>query len=98
MAAVSYRPMMGDHPIVPPRRTTYPDSTLEPGSLYVIDSDDQWHLLCPFLIGRDCPKCKTWSTFHAYVDGGKLIIKSLEHGHTDDDQWLTEALQHVGLL
>jgi hypothetical protein len=97
-AAVSYRPMMGDHPIVPPCRTTYPDSTLEPGSLYVIDSDDRWHLLRPFLIGRDCPECKTWSTFHADLDHGKLVIKSLEHGHTDDGQWLTEALQHVSLL
>jgi hypothetical protein len=97
-AAVSYRPMMGDHPIVPPRRMTYADSTLEQGSLYVIDSDDQWHLLRPFLIGGDCPKCKTWSTFHADLDHGKLVIKSLEHGHTHDGQSLAEALRHVGLL
>lgn len=97
-AAISYRPMMGDHPMVPPRRTTYPESTLEPGSLYVIDSDDQWHLLRPFLIGRDCPTCKTWLTFHVDLDHGKLVIKSLEHGQTDDGQWLAEALQHVSLL
>ena len=97
-AAVRYRPMMGDHPVVPPRGMTYPDSTLEPGSLYLIDSDDRWHLLRPFLIGRDCTKCKTWSTFHADMHEGKLVIKSLEHGHTDDGQWLAEALQHVHLL
>jgi hypothetical protein len=97
-ATVSYRPMMGDHPIVPPRRTTHPDSTLETGSLYVIDSDNKWHLLRPYLIGRDCPVCKTWSTFHTDMDDQKLVIKSLEHGHTDDGQWLAEALLHVNLL
>ena len=33
------------------------------GSLYIIDSEYQWHLLRPFLVGRDCPICKNWSTF-----------------------------------
>ena len=97
-ADVSYRPMMGDHPVVPPRRTTHPDSNLEQGSLYLIDSDDRWHLLRPFLIGRDCPVCKAWSTFHVDRDNDNLVINSLEHGHTADGEWLAEALQHVSLL
>ena len=97
-AEVRYRPMMGDHPVVPPRGVTYPDSNLESDSLYLIDSEDKWHLLRPFLIGRDCTKCKTWSTFHADMYEGKLAIKSLEHGHTDDGLWLADALRYVYLL
>jgi hypothetical protein len=97
-AAVTYRPMMGDQPVVPPCTTTYPHSTFEQGSLYLVDSDDEWHLLRPFLIGRDCPECKNWSTFHADRSKHMLIIKSLEHGHTIDAANYAEALRHVGLL
>jgi hypothetical protein len=62
--------------IVPgPRRSALP---------HIIDDDERWHLLRPFLAGKRCKECKTWSTFHADIasDGkeGKLIIKSLEHG------------------
>jgi len=90
---------MGDHAIVPPRVTERPSNDLEHGSLYIIDSENRWHLLRPFLIGRDCPVCKNWSTFHVDRDEhGTLVIKSLEHGHTDKADSLTEPLRHVGLL
>lgn len=69
------------------------------GSLYIIDSEYQWHLLRPFLVGRDCPICKNWSTFHVDRDDqGALVIKSLEHGHIDEGDSLAEPLHHVGLL
>lgn len=94
--------MMGDHPIVSKRQCQYPNSGLEQGSLYIIDDDERWHLLRPFLVGKRCTVCKTWSTFHADMtsDGkdSKLQIKSLEHGHTEPGEWLAAPLEHVGLL
>lgn len=101
-ATVMYRPMMGDHPIVTTRQGHYPGSELEQGSLYIIDDDERWHLLRPFLVGKRCTVCKTWSTFHADMasDGKKgiLCLKSLEHGHIETGDWLSEPLEHVGLL
>jgi hypothetical protein len=98
VASISYRQLMGDHAIVPHTTTEHPDNDLEQGSLYIIDSDYQWHLLRPFLIGQYCPECKNWSTFHVDREKGALIIKSLEHGHIDDGSSLAEPLRHVDLL
>jgi hypothetical protein len=101
-ATVMYRPMMGDNPIVSPRQGHYPGSDLEKRSLYIIDDDERWHLLRPFLIGKRCTECKTWSTFHADMvhddKKSELYIKSLEHGHVEPAEWLSEPLKHVGLL
>ena len=98
-AAISYRQLMGDHAIVPLQITERQSNDLEQGSLYIIDSEYQWHLLRPFLVGRDCPVCKNWSTFHVDRDDqGALVIKSLEHGHIDEGDSLAEPLRHVGLL
>lgn len=102
MATVTFRPMMGDHPIVSTRPGQYPGSDLEQGSLYIIDDDERWHLLRPFLVGKRCTVCKTWLTFHADMasDGkeSRLCIKSLEHGHTEPAEWLAGPLVHIGLL
>jgi hypothetical protein len=97
-ASISYRQLMGDHAIVPHQTTERPDNDLEQGSLYIIDSDAKWHLLRPFLVGRDCPVCKNWSTFHADREKRALVIKSLEHGHISDGSSLAEPLRQVGLL
>jgi hypothetical protein len=99
VAAISYRELMGDHAIVPLQITERQSNDLERGSLYILDSEDRWHLLRPFLVGRDCPVCKNWSTFHAdRGDHGALVIKSLEHGHVSAGDFLAEPLRHVGLL
>ncbi|WP_157839204.1 hypothetical protein [Streptomyces flavidovirens] len=85
-ACVEYRELAGDHPVVPTRTMTSPSNDLEKGSLYLRDTDGALHLLRPFLIGRDCPTCRTWSTFHAdRVPKGAVVFKSLEHGHTLED-------------
>lgn len=101
-ATVTYRPMMGDHPIVSTRTDSYPTHDIEQGSLYIIDDDDQWHLLRPFLVGKRCTVCKTWSTFHADMasDSGetRLLLKSLEDGHVQSGQSLSQPLEQVGLL
>lgn len=98
-ARVRYRALMGDHPVVPYRTTEQPRSDLEAGSLYIADTLGGWHLLRPFLVGRECPDCFTWSTFHVdRMAKGRLTIKSLERGHTIEDESQTEALRQVGLL
>jgi len=98
IATISYRQMMGDHAIVPSQVTEHPNNDLEQDSLYIIDSEYQWHLLRPFLVARDCPECKNWSTFHVDRAERALVIKSLENGHIAEGDWLTESLSHVGLL
>jgi hypothetical protein len=97
-ATISYRQLVGDHAIVPHQTAERRSNDLEQGSLYIVDSDSEWHLLRPFLVGRDCPVCKNWSTFHADREKGTLVIKSLEHGHIDDGSSLAEPLRRVGLL
>jgi hypothetical protein len=98
-AMVGYRELTGDQPVVPTRTMEYHAYGLELGSLYVMDSQRQLHLLRPFLTGRDCPTCRNWSTFHIdRAPRGTVMLKSLEHGHTLDDASLVEPLRHVGLL
>ncbi len=100
-AALEYRELAGDHPVVPTRTMTVPRNDLEAGSLYMRDSDHELHLLRPFLVGRDCPTCRLWSTFHVdRAPKDKVILKSLEHGHVVEDASpvLRASLEHVQLL
>ncbi|MFI7406534.1 hypothetical protein ACIBW9_39730 [Streptomyces sp. NPDC049541] len=97
-ATLGFRRLMGDHPVVPTESMRNPSSALETGSLYVIDRSHQLHLLRPYLTGRICPICRTWSTFHADKVDNQLVLKSLEHGHCVADSTVTEPLRHVGLL
>ena len=99
IATVSYRELIGDHPVVPTRTITYDQPGIEVESLYIIDGQRMLYLLRPFVIGTACPKCRNWSTFH--IDGianRKVSFKSLEHGHPMEDPTLDYALKHVGLL
>lgn len=52
--SVTYRRLMGDHPVVPYRTMTVSRPDLETGSLYIMDAGGGLHLLRPFLIGRNC--------------------------------------------
>ncbi|MFD5200475.1 hypothetical protein ACFWM7_10055 [Streptomyces sp. NPDC058375] len=99
-ARVEYRELAGDHPVVPTRTMTSSSNDLETGSLYLRDTDGALHLLRPFLIGRDCPTCRTWSTFHAdRVPKTAVVFKSLEHGHTLEDTSpdTRRLLKHIGM-
>lgn len=96
---ITYRQLMGDHPVLPYQSMTVSRTDLEMGSLYVMDTQGGLHLLRPFLVGRDCPHCSTWSTFHVdRTSKGVLGIKSLEHGHALDAPELTSAARSVGLM
>jgi hypothetical protein len=98
-AVMSFRELIGDHPVVPTRTITYDRPAVEVGSTYILDGQRRLWLLRPFLAGRTCPKCRNWSTFHVdEMRDGKVIYKSLEHGHTMEDAGLDEALAHVGLI
>ncbi|MEU6071065.1 restriction endonuclease [Streptomyces sp. NPDC047082] len=100
-ARVEYRELVGDHPVVPTRTMTSASNDLETGSLYLRDTDGGLHLLRPFLIGRDCPTCRTWSTFHAdRAPKGSVVFKSLEHGHIlkDTSAGTRRVLGQVGLV
>lgn len=99
-AQVSYRELMGDHPVVPTKTTSLPGNDLEIGSLYLWDSMHELHLLRPFLIGLVCRVCRTWSTFHAdLVPKDKVLFKSLEHGHVHPQPAdAASAFATVGLL
>ena len=96
---VAYREVMGDHPVVPARTTEYLGHGLEQDSLYLVDSSHRWHLLRPFLTGRECPRCGNWSTFH--LDRSRndsVAVKSMEHGHEVADELLTVPFRSAGLL
>ena len=96
---MSYRELIGDHPVVPTRTIIYDQPDIEVGSTYILDGQRRLWLLRPFLAGLMCPKCRTWSTFHIdKMDDGKVVYKSIENGHTIEDVTLEEALVQVGLI
>ncbi|OHV61347.1 hypothetical protein [Pseudofrankia sp. BMG5.36] len=96
---VTYRELVGDHPVVRTQRIPYPSPEVEPGSLYLLDGEQRLHLLRPYLTGRICADCRTWSTFHiGGAKGGTVTLKSMGCGHTADDATLRSAFQQVGLL
>lgn len=96
---VQLRELMGDHAVVPSKTIRSDDPDLEIGSLYLLGAEGHLHLIRPHLIGRLCPECRNWSTFHVdQVRGGVATLKSLEHGHTMVDEDCVEALYAVDLL
>nr|WP_239150386.1 restriction endonuclease [Streptomyces sp. SID13588] len=98
-ADVDFRSLMGDHPVVPTETMHHDGNDLETDSLYLIDREHRLHLLRPFLIGRPCPMCRSWSTFHVdKVSRDGAVLKSLEHGHALTDPTIVSSLSLVGLL
>ena len=78
------RILKGDHPVAPYQRRAHDLAGLEKGSLYVQDTLGSLHLLRPFLVGTECPRCEVFSVFHVDYRShdGTVMIKSLENGHT----------------
>lgn len=105
ITSYSFRELMGDHALVPIAQGETRDPELEAKSLYLTDRSGILHLLRPLFIGRECPVCHSWGTF--FLDTlvksgkqseGKIVMKSLEHGHTCDDMDLVEAFRHWGMI
>lgn len=97
-AVVSFRRLVGDHPVVPTSTMEYPSNRIETGSLYLADRDRHLHLLRPFLTCEVCETCRAWSTFHVDKVSGELVQKSLEHGHSYPYKADTSVLQAANLL
>ncbi|MFC8956746.1 hypothetical protein ACFT8P_29590 [Streptomyces sp. NPDC057101] len=97
-ALISYRRLMGDHPVVPTLTMEYPSNAVETGSLYLVGRDHRLYLLRPFLTCEVCEKCRTWSTFHGDKVKGQLVQKSLEHGHHYAYRADVEVLRQTGLM
>jgi hypothetical protein len=97
---LTYQRLAGDHPIVPTREMRVATPTIEADSLYMLDSDKNLHLLRPFLIGTNCEECGSFSIFYADTfAGGKLNMKSMEHGHViKASDGLQHAARRSGLL
>lgn len=101
VGAVSYRELVGDHPVTPTRTLEHHDCGIEKESLYVMDGQRRLYLLRPFLSGQYCPQCGNWSTVH--VDGrdkedGMVQYMPLEHGHTFKAPVLDDGFRSIGLL
>ena len=93
-----FRRLAGDHPVVPREQLPIRRSDIENGSLYVQDAAGELHLLRPFVVAEDCPRCRTLSTFHVdRVSGGVATLKSFEHGHLSEPATMVRALAAVGL-
>jgi hypothetical protein len=92
------RILKGDHPVAPYQLLSHNQAGLEKGSLYVKDTLGGLHLLRPFLVGIECPRCEIFSVFHVDYKSpdGTVIIKSLENGHTTAaTEELVDALRTV---
>lgn len=91
------REMVGDHPVVPAHDFTA-KIPMESGSLYLLIGERPI-LLRPFLLGRTCPECGQWSSFHPdKVTGDKVLVESLEHSHQVLENGMMDGLRASGLL
>lgn len=96
---LTFRKLSGDHPVVRLESMKVSEPAIEAGSLYILDIDRQLHLLRPFLVGLNCPTCRSLSVFHIdKVQGDEVTIKSLEHGHIVTDAALRDPLRRVGFI
>ena len=91
--------LRGDHPVAPSVQLELTQSDIEPDSLYVRDLSGALVLLRPFLVRRECPQCRTWSTFHPdRRDNGVLQLKAVDHAHSISGSELEQAMRSVGYL
>jgi hypothetical protein len=91
--------LRGDHPVAPSVQLEFKQSDIEQGSLYVKDLSGALVLLRPFLVRRECPQCRTWSTFHPdRRENGVLLLKAVDHAHTISGTELEQAMRSVGYL
>lgn len=96
---ISYRRLVGDHPVVPTDLREVPGEHVGARSLYLMDAYQKMHLLSPFLIGKECPDCQSWHTFHIdRQDKGELLLISLERGHSTTHPGLAQDLEAIGLI
>ncbi|WP_437081029.1 restriction endonuclease [Streptomyces sp. enrichment culture] len=94
---VTFRRLMGDHPVVPTETLRHTGSNRIAPILYLADRDHGLHPLSPFLTCEKCEQCATLSLFHADKEQGVLLQTSLDHGHYYPYRADERALRAVGL-
>ncbi|UDM03333.1 restriction endonuclease [Streptomyces longhuiensis] len=94
---VTFRRLMGDHPIVPTENLRYAGPERIGHILYLADRDQGLHPLSPFLTCEKCKGCAALSLFHADKEEGVLLQTSLDHGHFYPYEGDERALRAVGL-
>lgn len=94
---VTFRRLMGDHPVVPTENLCHAGPGRIATSLYLADRDQGLHPLSPFLTCEKCEGCATLSLFHADKEERVLLQTSLDHGHFYPYQADERALRAVGL-
>ncbi|MBE7324103.1 hypothetical protein IEQ44_05515 [Nocardioides sp. Y6] len=91
--------LRGDHPVPTPDTITHKQMDLEKDSLYVRDLSGDLILLRPFLMRLQCPRCRSWSTFHPdRRHHGQLELKAVDHAHSIDGSPYERVLARVGYL
>ncbi len=96
---IRFREFRGDHPVVRYQETTIPGALFEEGSLYLRDTDYDWHLFRPYVIAEACPQCHNWTMFaFDRLVNGTPDYKSLDHGHTRERPDLLGPLTQLGML
>jgi hypothetical protein len=78
---VTFRRLMGDHPVVPTENLRHSGPGRIATNLYLADRDQGLHPLSPFLTCEKCEHCAALSLFHADKEQGELLKTSLDHGH-----------------
>lgn len=99
--AVEYRELMGDNELTPLGAIELEQPTIEAGSLYVRSQAGALHLLRPLLTWRDCADCGRPAVMvldQFSSTEPSLVIRSLDHGHTERADELLDAFKEVGLV
>lgn len=97
----TYRDLQGDHPLAPIQSGLVGQIDIEAGSLYLVDRQENLHLLRPYLTRQECPECGSWSVFCLDTYDRRthsVNLYSMEHGHIVVNTDLVDALKSVGLL
>ncbi|MQS06010.1 restriction endonuclease [Streptomyces alkaliphilus] len=95
---ITFRRLMGDHPVVPSENMRHVGPDRIGLVLYLADRDQGLHPLSPFLTCEKCEGCAALSLFHADKEDGALLQTSLDHGHFSPYRGNKRALRAVGLL
>lgn len=99
--AIEYRELMGDNELTPLQAVEVAEPTIEAESLYATSHSGALHLLRPLLTWRECPQCHRPAVMviDQYSAGeGSLVVRSLDHGHTERADELIGAFGEVGLV
>lgn len=94
---VTFRRLMGDHPVVPTENLRHAGTDRMGTILYLADREQGLHPLGPFLTCEKCEGCGALALFHADKEDWELLQTSLDHGHFYPYRGDERVLRAVGL-